>query len=68
MTAYRKDHVKRNPDTGTYAIRTMFDDEDPQQADHAWYLVGGTQIGTNRCRTDMVDNWDDLFVPPEPTA
>lgn len=66
MSGYAKDHVKRDAVTGTIAVRTMFDDEDPNTADRAWTLVGGTRPpGTGRASTDQVDHWDDLFVPPE---
>lgn len=63
---YQKDHLKRNTETGTYAVRTIFDDEDPQQADRAWKLFGGDQIATGKARTSDVEGepWVDLFVPP----
>lgn len=71
MSAYRRDHVKRDPATGRYAVRSSFDDEDPAQENRAWTILGGNtpsgmpNIGTSRARTADVDEWDDLIVPPE---
>lgn len=67
MSAYRKNHVKRNPADGMIAVRNSFDDEDPATADRAWTLSGGDRpAGTGRGSTALVDDWDDLFTPPEP--
>lgn len=69
MSAYRKNHVKHNPDTGEVAVRTAFDDEDPATADRAWTLSGGDRpAGTGRAATATVEvaPWYDLIIPPEP--
>lgn len=54
--------IKRDPITGSVAIRTHFDDTNPQLAGLAW-LIGtpnlGPRSGTN---TDVAD-WDVLYDP-----
>lgn len=67
MSAYRRNHVKIDPSTERFAIRSGFDDEDPGQEHLAWTVVGGSRPGTSRAKTSEVADWDDLYTPPEPT-
>ena len=64
-TVYLTGHIKRNPDTGEAAIRTVFpEDQGPPFADMAW-LIATTNAGArNRPSADVAD-WDDLYTPPE---
>lgn len=63
MTDYQKGHIKRNPQTGEVALRTMFPaDRTPRLAAMAW-LVATPNVGARNCHTDEVEDWDDVFVP-----
>lgn len=60
---YTTRHVKRNPETGEVALRTIFDQsENPQQAMMEW-LVSSPATGPRHTWTLEVDGWDDLYVP-----
>jgi len=61
---YETGHVKRNPETGHVAVRTVFPADDPQFAHMAW-LVATTNIGARNATAAEVESWDDLFVPGE---
>ena len=61
-------HVKRNPETGDIAIRTIFpEDSTPQLANMAW-LVATANIGARHVKSDEVEEWDDLYVPEGPPS
>lgn len=67
-TVYNTGHVKRNPDNGAVAIRTVFD---PEQFPHMVWLIATTGSGAqNASRSDIenVEAWDDLYTPPEVVA
>ena len=58
-------HVKHDPATKRVALRTQFpEDEIP---DMAW-LVVTTNFGSRYVPSVVVEGWDDLFVPPLPSA
>ena len=61
---YQINHVKRDPDTGAVAIRTIFPDEAPTDS-MAW-LVASNNIGARNARTIDVDGWPDLYIPEVP--
>lgn len=59
-------HIKRNPETGDVAIRTIFpEDSTPQLANMAW-LVATANIGARHVKSDEVEEWDDLHIPEGP--
>lgn len=61
MAEYLPGHVKRDPDTGEVAIRTVFPEDDfPNQA----WLVATSNVGARNEPTSDVEGWDDLFTPP----
>lgn len=55
-------HIKRNPDSGEVAIRTIFDI--PELAHMAW-LIATANSGARYVGDDVVADWTDLFVPEE---
>jgi hypothetical protein len=61
MPDYQSLHVKRNPETGAVAIRTVFP-EAGTMAQHAW-LVATPDAGAVTKITADVDGWDDLYTP-----
>lgn len=60
---YQPGHVKRNPATGEVAIRTVYPDDEPALAPHAW-LTASTHRGAGFVTSDQVADWDDLYTPP----
>ena len=57
-------HIKRNPETGDVAIRTIFpEDSSPQLANMAW-LVATPNVGARHCKSADVEDWADLYIPP----
>jgi hypothetical protein len=59
-------HVKRDPETGAVAIRTIFpEDSSPQLAGMAW-LVATPNVGARHVPSSGVDGWEDLYVPEVP--
>lgn len=57
-------HIKRNPETGSVAVRTHFDEAVPELAALAWAVVHpGAAPGPRRLTSDEVENWDDVFSP-----
>lgn len=54
-------HVKRDPVTGAVAIRTHFDESNPQLAPMAW-LVATMNLGPRTCPSSEVADWDDLYT------
>lgn len=59
---YLTGHVKRDSVTGAVAIRTRYDDTEPQLERMAWH-VSTTNTGARNAATVEVEQWDDLFVP-----
>jgi hypothetical protein len=62
---YHAGHVKRDPETGSVAIRTINSDTDPFIRERAW-LISTTYRGSEFATTERVGSWDDLFVPDPP--
>lgn len=60
-------HIKRDPDTGAVAIRTIFPEDQGQQLANMAWLIGTPNIGARHAPTGDVELWDDLYVP-EPAA
>jgi hypothetical protein len=60
--SYSPGHVKRDPATGSVAIRTQFDDTVEQLAAMAW-LIATSNIGARNATTGQVESWDDLYTP-----
>lgn len=58
---YQAGHVKRDPATGTVAVRTVFPD-DENFAGMQW-LTATTGRGAHNKPTADVEGWEDLFVP-----
>ena len=65
MSDYQTGHVKRDPQTGNIAIRTIQSDTDPLIRERAW-LGSTTFRGSFFATTETVASWDDLFVPDPP--
>lgn len=61
---YSVGHVKRNPETGAIAVRTIHDETVPQLARRAWQIAS-TTVGSRGAFTSEVEDWDDLFIPDE---
>ena len=59
---YLTGHVKRDPETGTIAVRTIHDETIPQLARRAWQIAT-LNVGGRGAPTSDVDEWDDLFIP-----
>ena len=55
--------VKRDPDTGAIAVRTHFDEANPQLAPMAW-LVSTIALGPRHAPSTEVADWDTLYTPP----
>jgi hypothetical protein len=58
---YLTDHIKRDPETGDSAHRTIFPDEGPFSG-KAW-LVSTSRMGARDARTSEVESWDDIYTP-----
>ena len=66
MTAYRTEHVKRDPATGTTATRTEFAEDNAALVSRAWLLSSPRPpIRPGWASTADVADWDDLYTPPE---
>jgi hypothetical protein len=63
---YKVGHIKRNPETGAVAIRTIFPLTDDQFRAMAW-LVATPNIGARNASTGDVETWEDLYIPPVDT-
>lgn len=59
--------VRRDPATGAVALRTHFDESNPQLAGMAW-LICTVNIGPRSAASAEVDGWDELYVPDEAGA
>lgn len=60
--SYLEGHIKRDPSSGSVAIRTIFPEDEPTLAGQAWLLATANR-GALFLRSSDVENWDDLFVP-----
>lgn len=72
MSDYIEGHIKRDPNTGSVAIRTNQPETNPPGSFamiQAW-LVSTTYSGAHYVGTEVVGEWDDLYtpVPPEVPA
>jgi hypothetical protein len=65
MSDYLEGHIKRDPATGSVAIRTYFNEGNPQLAGMAW-LIATSNMGARHCRTADLADWEDLHSPPPP--
>jgi hypothetical protein len=66
--SYRKGHIRRNPETGEIAIRTMFpEDQGSTLAGLAW-IISSADNGARHSKTPEIeeDGWEDFWVPEEP--
>lgn len=55
--------VKHDPVSGAAAVRTHFDETNPQLAPMAW-LVADPKMGARHATSAEVADWDDLYTPP----
>lgn len=65
MSNYLEGHIKRDPASGSVAVRTYFNENNLQLAGMAW-LVATSNMGARHARTGEVSEWDDLYIPPPP--
>lgn len=63
MTVYQTGHAKRDPATGSIALRTAFSEDEPVLAALAW-IVASNRVGARHATTAEVDGWDDIYTPP----
>lgn len=63
---YQAGHVKRNPETGAVAIRTIF--EDGVFPGVQGWLQATTNIGAHHRATADVEGWEDLHIPTPEAA
>lgn len=68
MAEYHATHVKRNPENGEVAIRTIFPRGDTPQVALMEWLVSSSITGPRNTWTAEVEDWDDLYVSEEPPA
>lgn len=61
--SYQAGHTKRDPATGAVAVRTHFDEANPQLAPMAW-LVSTIAMGPRHAPSTEVAGWDDIYTPP----
>ena len=64
---YLTGHVKRDPETGAVAVRTVYDENVPQLARRAWQIAT-PNIGGRGGFTSDVEDWDDLYIPEAPAS
>lgn len=62
MSSYVLGHVKRDPMTGSVAVRTVYPESDVILAQRAW-SVATPHEGTRQAPTSDVEDWDDLYNP-----
>lgn len=62
MSSCAEGHVKRDPVTGSVAIRTRFPEDIPELAEMAW-LVSTVAGGPRNAKSVEVESWDDLYAP-----
>lgn len=64
MPEYRVGHIKRNPETGAVAVRTIQPAEpiSPTGMPRAW-LIASTTSGARFAHTSTVEDWPDVFEP-----
>lgn len=58
---YKTTHVKRNPETGDVAVRTIFD---AALFPGSVWLVATPGSGARTSDAASVEGWDDLYTPP----
>lgn len=63
---YLEGHIKRDPETGSVAIRTIFPTNSTAQLANMAWLVATTNVGARHQRNEDVADWDDLYTPPAP--
>lgn len=57
---YQTGHIKRNPDNGAVAVRTMFpEDEFPEMA----WLIATVNTGAINRTSSYVASWEDVYTP-----
>lgn len=67
-TVYYAGHIKRDPETGAAALRTIFpEDQGVSMANMAW-LISTANVGARHAPTSEVENWDDLYVVSDPSG
>lgn len=66
MSDYLLGHVKRNPETGDIALRTIFPENSTRQPIPMAWLIATKSSGARNAPTEQVDDWDDLYTPPTP--
>lgn len=62
---YQANHVKRNPENGDIAIRTIFSGSGTPQSSRMEWLVASSVTGPHHTSTVEVEDWDDLYVATE---
>lgn len=67
MAQYETLHIKRDPESGAVALRTIFPDDGGPLAQHAW-LVATPHFGAHNKTTADVEGWDDLHIPTPEAA
>jgi hypothetical protein len=65
MTDYILGHVKRDPVTGSVAVRTIYPESDVILAQRAW-MIATPHEGSRHVATEEVADWDDLYAPLDP--
>ena len=65
--SYDKGHIKRDPDTGAVAIRTMFPENQGQHLANMAWLIATPNMRARHSVTADIEACDDLHVP-EPAA
>lgn len=60
---YAPGHLKRNPETGEVALRTIFsEDQGGLMANRTWLLCSPS-MGARNAKTVDVESWPTLFDP-----
>lgn len=62
-TGYLPGHLKRNPETGEVAVRTVFDESQGGLMATMSWLIASTDSGARNAKTADVEAWPDLFIP-----
>jgi len=60
---YLANHVKRDPESGNIAIRTIFNSGDNPQLSRMEWLVASPVTGPHHASITEVEGWDDLYIP-----
>lgn len=59
---YAVGHVKRDPESGEVAVRTIFPVDDYVDPEMEWLCVA-PNTGPRNTSTTTVEEWDDIYVP-----